>query len=60
LAGRLARMRNILVGKPERKTPLGKPTHKWEDNSRIDLRELGWEDVTGCIWLRKGNSGGLL
>jgi len=45
LAGRLARMRNILVGKPERKTPLGKPTHKWEDNSRIDLMEIEWEVV---------------
>jgi hypothetical protein len=36
---------NILVGKPERKRPLGRPRHKWEDNIRIDLREIGWEDV---------------
>jgi hypothetical protein len=27
----------ILVGKPERKRPLGNPRHRWEDNIRIDL-----------------------
>jgi hypothetical protein len=34
----------ILVGKPERKRPLGRPRHRWEDNIRIDLREMrgGW------------------
>jgi hypothetical protein len=36
---------NILVRKPERKRPLGRPGRRWEDNIRIDLRELGWEDV---------------
>jgi hypothetical protein len=29
----------ILLGKPERKRPLGKPRHKWEDNIKIDLRK---------------------
>jgi hypothetical protein len=28
----------ILVGKPEGKRPLGKPTHRWVDNIKIDLR----------------------
>jgi hypothetical protein len=32
----------ILVGKPERKRPLGRPRHRWEDNIRMDLREIGW------------------
>jgi hypothetical protein len=32
----------ILVGKPERKRPLGKPRRKWVDNIKIDLREIGW------------------
>jgi hypothetical protein len=36
---------NILVGKPEGKRPLGRPSHRWEDNIRTDLRETGWEDV---------------
>jgi len=28
-----------LVGRPERKRPLGRPRHKREDNTRMDLRE---------------------
>jgi hypothetical protein len=32
----------LLVGKPEGKTPLGRPTHRWVDNIKIDLREIGW------------------
>jgi hypothetical protein len=41
-------MRNaysILVGKPEGKTSLGRPGCGWEDNVRLDLREIGWECV---------------
>jgi len=41
-------MRNaykILVGKPEGKRPLGRPRRRWEDNIRMDLREIGWEVV---------------
>jgi hypothetical protein len=33
------------VGKPERKRPLGRPRRRWEDNIRMDLREVGWERV---------------
>jgi hypothetical protein len=35
----------ILVGKPEGKSPLGRPRHRWEDNIRLDLREVGWGGV---------------
>jgi hypothetical protein len=35
----------ILVGKPQRKRPLGRPEHKLEVNIRMDLREVGWGDV---------------
>jgi len=35
----------ILVGKPEVKRPLGRPRRRREDNIRMDLREVGWEDV---------------
>jgi hypothetical protein len=28
----------IIIGKPERKRPLGIPRRRWEDNIRIDLR----------------------
>ena len=31
----------IFVGKPEGKTPLVSPLHRWEDNIKIDLQEVG-------------------
>jgi hypothetical protein len=46
-AGHVARMvekRNaygILVGKPEGKRPLGRPRRRWENNIKMDLREIG-------------------
>ena len=33
-----------LVEKPEGKRPLGRPKHRWEDNIKMDLQEVGW----GC------------
>jgi hypothetical protein len=36
---------NILVGKPEGRRPLGRPTHRWEDNIKMDLWEIGFGDV---------------
>jgi hypothetical protein len=33
------------VGKPEGKRLLGQPRHRWVDNIRIDLGEVGWGDV---------------
>jgi hypothetical protein len=50
-AGHVARMgegRNmyrVLVGKPERKSPLGRPRRRWEDGIKMDLREIGWGGV---------------
>jgi hypothetical protein len=35
----------LLVGKPEGKRPLAKPRHRWVDNIRMDLGEVGWGDV---------------
>ncbi|KAJ4432464.1 hypothetical protein ANN_21083 [Periplaneta americana] len=49
-AGHVARMgepRNaysVLVGKPEGKRPLGRPRRRWEDNIKMDLREVGYDD----------------
>ena len=31
----------VLVGKPEGKSPLGRPRHRWVDNIKMDLQELG-------------------
>jgi hypothetical protein len=35
----------IVVGKPERKRPLGRHKHRWEDNIVVGLREIGLEVV---------------
>jgi hypothetical protein len=42
----------VLVGKPEVKRPLGRPTGRWEDGMRMDLRETGWGVWSGFGWLR--------
>jgi hypothetical protein len=33
------------VGNPEGKRPLGRPRHRWEDNIKMDLQEVGCEDM---------------
>jgi hypothetical protein len=35
---------------PEGKRPLGRPRHRWEDNIKMDLREIGIDGVKS-IWL---------
>jgi hypothetical protein len=35
----------LLMGNPERKTPLGRPRRRWVDNNRMDLVEVGWGGV---------------
>jgi hypothetical protein len=35
----------ILVGRPEGRRPLGRPRRIWEDNIKMDLREIGFGDV---------------
>jgi hypothetical protein len=34
----------VLVGKPEGKMLLGRPRHRWEDNIKMDLQEVGGGD----------------
>jgi hypothetical protein len=31
-----------LVGKPEKRRPLGRLRRTWEDNIKIEVREVGW------------------
>jgi hypothetical protein len=38
----------VLVGRPEGKRPLGRPRRRWEDNIKLDLREI-WIDGANCI-----------
>jgi hypothetical protein len=46
-AGHVARMGEgrvvyrVLVGKPEGKSPLGRPRRRWEDNIKMDIQEMG-------------------
>ena len=36
------------MGKPEGKRPLRRPSHRWEDNIKMDLQEVG----CGCMdWI---------
>jgi hypothetical protein len=47
-AGHVARMgvvrgAYILVGWPEGRRPLGRPRRRWDDNIKMDLREIGFE-----------------
>jgi hypothetical protein len=50
----------VLVGKPERKRPLGRPRRRWENNIKIILQEMGWGTRILVIWQRIGTGGGLL
>jgi hypothetical protein len=42
-------VRRVLVGKPERKRPLGRPRRRWEDNIIMDLQNVGGEG--GGDWM---------
>jgi hypothetical protein len=69
--GHVARMgegrgvHRVLVGKPEGRRPLGRPRHRWEDNIKMDLLEVGgtcgdwmelaqdrdrWRTLVGTVW----------
>jgi hypothetical protein len=53
-AGNVARIREkknsykIFVRKPERNRPIGRPRRRWQDNIKMDLREIGWG---GMDWI---------
>ena len=38
----------VLVGKPDRRIPLGRPRRRWEDNIKMDLQEVG---CAGMDWI---------
>ena len=65
-AGHVARMgqgrgvHSVLVGKPEGKSPLGRPRRRREDNIKMDLQEVEGVVKTGWSWLRIGTGGGHL
>jgi hypothetical protein len=59
-AGHVARMEEgrgvcrVLVGRPEGKRPLGRPRRNWEDNVKVDFREIG---IEGANWIRLAQNG---
>jgi hypothetical protein len=51
---------SVLVGMPESKRPMERPRRRCEDNTKLDLREIG---IDGTNWIRLaqvGFGGGLL
>jgi hypothetical protein len=46
--GEVKNLYKILIGKPGRKRPFGRPRRRWKDNINTDVREIGWE---GVIWI---------
>jgi hypothetical protein len=40
----------ILVARPEGRRPLARPRRRWEDNIKMDLREIGFGDVDWINW----------
>jgi hypothetical protein len=50
----------VLVEKPEGKRTLGRPRHRWEDNIKMDLLEVGLGGWAESSWLRIGTGGGRL
>jgi hypothetical protein len=47
----------LLVGKPERKRPLRRPSHRWVDNIKVDLVQIGLGELDWFVWLRIGTGG---
>jgi len=46
--GEMRGVNRVFVGKPEEKRPLGRPSHRWEDNTKMDLQEVG---CGGMDWI---------
>jgi hypothetical protein len=39
----------VLIGRPEGKMLLGRPRRRWEDNIKMDLREIGIDGANWCL-----------
>jgi hypothetical protein len=50
----------MLVGKPKEKRPLGRLRHRWMNNIKMDLREIGWGGMDWTDLIRIKNIGGLV
>jgi hypothetical protein len=43
----MTRAHRVLEGRPDIKGPLGRPRHRWEDNIKLNLQQVGW----GMDWI---------
>jgi hypothetical protein len=39
----------VLIGRPQSERPLGRPRHRWDDNIKMDFRDIG---IDGANWIR--------
>ena len=46
----------VLVGKPERKRPLGRSTCRWKGYIKIELQEVGWGGMDWNYLAQDGDS----
>jgi hypothetical protein len=61
----VARMRKrnayrIMVGKPVGKRPIGRPRSRWEENIKMNHKEITWYKMDWNDWLRRGARRGFL
>jgi hypothetical protein len=59
----MARMKSAyksLVGKSEEKRPLGRSRHRWEDNIKMELKEIGCENENWILIAQNRTGGRLL
>jgi hypothetical protein len=49
-----------LVGYQAGNKLLRKPSCRWEDNIKIDLKKIGWDGMDWIIWFGVGTIGGIL
>jgi hypothetical protein len=42
------------LGKPEGKRPIGRPRHRWEDDTKMDVQEVG---LGGMDWTELAQDG---
>jgi hypothetical protein len=47
--GREQRCNRVLVGRPEGKRPLRRPRFRWEDRTKMDLKEVGWGGIDWIV-----------
>ena len=58
-SGGLDTYRGLVGKKPNGNKLLGRPSHRWKDNIKMDVKRGGWEEMEWMMWLRVGTVGKL-